>query len=462
MSGRQARFEPTSLLPFLDSLNCRGKWFVAFSGGADSTALLLSLYDLRDQLGGELCALHVNHGLHPSAGAWEAHCQRLCAELAIPCFTERISPSLDTGEGTEAELRRLRYGALTAYLGETDVLLTAHHLEDQAETVLLNLTRGSGPEGLAGMPGVRPLNPGRLARPLLSTSKSALLSYLIRKGASWIEDSGNRDERFDRNFIRQRLMPLLRSRWPAMDSSLVRSASHSEEAASLLSDYATGWLDKALSSSRVLDVRPFQGEKTALLKLAIRHWLRREGADPIPGTRLEELCRQLKAAGTDSSVSLNWAAWRVDLFHDQLWLSPRRSLQPCPQRDWNGSQVLDLGPSVGTLSLQGGIGHQLPPGTGAQARSGGETIVMHVSGQHRRVKELLRDAGVPPWLRGSIPLLKCEGRTLAVGDLAIGHELASWLDGHRLKLVWAPREPQLKLARSRCLESRLATRERLG
>ncbi len=172
------------------------RYVVAFSGGLDSTVLLHALATLRDELAVPLLAIHVDHGLHADSSAWSAHCRDIAARLDIDYQSRSVNVQLESGKGPEASARDARYNALHAELHAGDWLMSAHHLEDQAETLLLNLIRGSGPMGIAGIGNIRRFGPGWLARPLLETSRQALAEYASREELEWVEDPSNVDRRF--------------------------------------------------------------------------------------------------------------------------------------------------------------------------------------------------------------------------------------------------------------------------
>ena len=216
------------------------RYYVAFSGGLDSQVLLHALAQLRRELAAPVAAVHIHHGLSPNADRWAAQCDAACAALAIPCEVRHVQARHAAGESREAAARAARYAAFAQILDTDDMLLTAHHQDDQAETLLLMLLRGAGVAGLAGMPAWRGLGRGRLARPLLSLSRQTLRDYALRCGLRWIEDESNFDTSLHRNFLRHEVLPRLREAWPAADRTLARSAAHLGEATELLAELAAG------------------------------------------------------------------------------------------------------------------------------------------------------------------------------------------------------------------------------
>jgi tRNA(Ile)-lysidine synthase len=231
-------FSPDYLYQTLTVLPAAARCWVAYSGGVDSHALLHALAALRPALPGPIGAVHVNHGLHADAGAWDGHCRAVCAGLDIPYVCLRVDGRAGAGESREAAARAARYAVLGGWLPQGHYLLSAQHQDDQAETLLLQLLRGSGVKGLAAMPGLTEFGGGYLLRPLLDCSRAALLEYAGANRLVWVDDPSNRDVSLDRNFLRHRVLPALRERWPALAGTLSRSARHCAEAAAILEQAA--------------------------------------------------------------------------------------------------------------------------------------------------------------------------------------------------------------------------------
>jgi len=186
------------------------RYWVAFSGGIDSHVLLDAMATLRPQLSATLNAVHVNHGLNAKAAQWAAHAVSVCELLDIPCHVFNVNASAKKGESPEAAARDARYHTFSALIEAGDVLLTAHHREDQAETLLLQLVRGAGPHGLAAMPLSRSFSNGQLARPLLAVEQALINDYAAEKALLWVEDPSNQELGFERNFLRHEVMPILK------------------------------------------------------------------------------------------------------------------------------------------------------------------------------------------------------------------------------------------------------------
>jgi tRNA(Ile)-lysidine synthase len=222
-------FSPLRLADELRALPDVDRLWVAYSGGLDSHVLLHALVSQFAPAALRLQAVHVDHGLASDAAAWARHCQRVCAALGVPLRRIRVNARPSKGESPEAAAREARYGALRSLLRGRECLLTAHHQDDQAETVLLQLLRGAGVRGLAAMPRLMPFGAGWLARPLLQWPREALCAYARRQHLDWVEDASNHDKGIDRNLLRQEVIPVLRRRWPAVCRVLVQHPLNSSQ-----------------------------------------------------------------------------------------------------------------------------------------------------------------------------------------------------------------------------------------
>ncbi len=409
---------------------------VAFSGGLDSTALLHRLANDPSTRRNSLRAAHVHHGLSAQADAWAAHCRHFCEALGVPLQVVRVDVPRDGGEGLEAAARQARYAAIRDVLRPGEVLVTAHHRDDQAETFLLRALRASGPDGLASMHAWRPFAHGWHWRPLLQTPRSALLAYAQRHGLDWIEDPSNADIDFDRNFLRQRVLPLLRERWSQANAAFARSAELNAEASELLSVEDA----RALATTATLDAHTLS--VSALFALpaprrarVLRLWIRRLGLPPLPTEGLARIETELLPARTDAEARFDWHGATIRRWRDLLHASMLRPALPTAWRqDWDGRLPLVL-PDGGLLSLEGA--NALPSPVHAHARAGGERIVLPGRAHSSTLKNVLLDLGVPPWTRDRLPLLSTPGgELLAAGDLAYSAGFDAWLREHRTRLAW--------------------------
>jgi len=395
---------------------------VACSGGADSMALLVALAPLRRRWGIVLRAAHVDHALQPGSAAWARATRKRAAQLGVDCAVLRRPARVPRGASLEAVARDLRYGALRAQLAPGEWLLLAHHAEDQLETVLLQLLRGAGPAGLAGMPE----RAGQELRPLLPLGRAALRAFIERAGLGWVEDPSNADPRFDRNYLRNDVLPLLLARWPGATATVARSARLAAEAAGLLAGLADAQLDRA-RTGRALRAAALNGLREPACRNLLRRWLQWCGL-PLPDERrLRELAGPFLRARADAQPCVRWQGAEVRRHGPLLHALPGGVAEaPWPEGGlawrWRRAPVLVL-PGGGSLALradpQGAIvAAGLPAQLLVRQRAGGERLAGAAGS--RRVKELLRVAGIPAWLRGQVPLVYADGRLLAVAG--------EWLD----------------------------------
>lgn len=410
---------------------------VGFSGGLDSTVLLHALATDPAVRAAGVRAIHVHHGLQAEAECWAAHCARICDALGVPLEIARVIVS-SNGEGLEAAARDARHAAFAATLTAEQVLVTAHHRDDQAETFLLRALRGSGPDGLAAMRRWRPFGPGQLWRPLLETPRAALLAYARAHRLEWIEDPSNTDGAFDRNFLRQQVLPLLQSRWPHASSAFARAATLCGESAGLLSGQDQSDLaDVTGESPDRLSCHALQQLPPARRARVLRLWIRTQGLPPLPANGIAAVESALLHARADASACFRWRSAAIHVWRGELHAMTEHPAWPISwEQAWDGREPLAL-PDGARLALLGAPA--LPERCRVMARRGGERIQLPGREHRHSVKHLLQDLAVPPWLRQRLPLLvAADGRVLAVADLACEAGLQDWLDRHNAHLRWSP------------------------
>ncbi|WP_028917850.1 tRNA lysidine(34) synthetase TilS [Pseudoxanthomonas sp. J35] len=426
----------------LDALPATGALVVGFSGGLDSTALLHALAHEPAARARDLRAVHVHHGLHADAGHWAAHCARQAAAWEVPLQVIEVGVPRDAGLGLEGAAREARYAALLSTLAPGDVLATAHHLDDQAETFLLRALRASGPEGLGAMRPLRPRGHGWQWRPLLELPRDALLDYARAHGLEWIEDPGNLHPDPDRNFLRLQVLPLLRQRWPHASAALARSAQLCAQADALLADADAQLLrEHAGADPHALPLQLLESQPPERRARLLRRWVRELGLPPLPGHAVERIERELLAARADAQPRFAWAGasmerWRGLLHADRV----RGPLPPSWSVEWDGRAPLRL-PDGGLLRLHAGDGGAtgFDAALRVHARQGGERITLPGRTHSHALKHVLQERGVPPWRRRHLPLLSAaEGTVLAAGDVVLADALARWLDARGWKLAWHP------------------------
>ena len=449
MHSEESSFPGAGVLDNLRRLPVPEKYWIGFSGGADSTALLQALHEIEDQLPAPIHAVHFDHGLQPQAPDWRAHCEAFCAQRDIPFLSEKLEIRKEARKSLEAEARDSRYRAVTRILGEDEMYLTAHHAEDQAETLFLNLMRGSGLEGLAGIPVLRNLGSGWVARPLLDVHRSELEKFLHQRGIEWLEDPSNEDTAFDRNFLRHELFPRLESRWPGLSRRLSRTARNARASAAALTLFIENQSGELLGDPMRMSVQKLLELDENMQALILRQWLRKHEVPVLPESRLRELLEQLAKGQPDSQPEARWGDWQVKRYRNDLWLHRRGPFEGCAERTWTSGMEIDLGPESGRYVLVGDE-TAIPPGWRVGSRKASSRIRPIEAGPSRKIKTYFQSASVPPWLRLGIPVLYWDDEPVALGDWAQGHRLWQWLAENGLELEWQPADPVLARVRRDC------------
>ena len=416
-----------------------GSVVVAFSGGMDSSVLLHALAQLPAARERGLRAIHIDHRLHVDSANWMRHCRAFADGLHVPFDSIAVEVERAAGGGLEDAARRARFSAFTAHLKPGEVLALAQHRDDQAETILLKLLRGAGPEGLGGMRVLRCQADAHLWRPLLELPRTTLADYAQVHALQWIEDPSNADTHLRRNFLRTQILPRLAQRWPEATAALAHSAMWARAAA----DFIDGQTQRALAQIRGADAatlawRPWLALPDALRDPVLRLWLRALGLDEPAHFHVQELERQLRSAAQDRMPCVRWA--KTDLRRYREHLHAMRALPSVPP-DWScawDGTALTL-PGGGTLVLQGqtGAAIKLPESLRVSYRRGGERLQPAGHAHNCQLRTLLQEAGIPPWLRLRIPLIYAGDALIAVGDKlasAAGQELCA---RHAARIVWA-------------------------
>ena len=404
-----------------------GKSFTsAYSGGVDSHVLLHCCASIA-QLTGRLTAVYVHHGLQAEAESWVGHCEKTAKDLGVEFLTLRVNAKASPGESPEEAARNARYAALKSLLNVDDVLLLAQHREDQLETVLLQLFRGSGLRGLSGMPERQAFGAGVMLRPLLNTPKQAISDYAQAHQLSWVEDPSNQSNDYDRNFLRNAVVPLLKQRWPALDKTVARSAKHCADAQVLVDEVADELFDavfnptdKTLCISRLLEHHSHQQQ------LIIRHWFRHRGLKMPSQAKVGRILSQVVAAAGHRDPALSGQGYTIRRYRDKLYcltdlhlpgghqagkLGINTAVQEASIKIANGCVLFYRQSSKGILQEQWQAAN-----VEVRFRQGGEKICLPGREGHHSLKNLFQEAGIPPWERDVMPLIYLNGKLAAVGD----------------------------------------------
>ena len=405
---------------------------LALSGGLDSVVLLHLLVAAKSSIYLNLSALHVHHGLSLNANSWTYFCTELCHSLHVPLAIKHIKIDKKSGLGIEAEARKLRYEALFSYSCDDikpEFIVTAHHQNDQAETLLLQLFRGAGVKGLAAMANIDEKR--RLLRPLLNIPRSALLEYAKQHGLKWSEDESNGDTHYERNFVRHEVMRILVERYPAINTVLARTSKHMAEASDLLDDLAAIDASEYVQSNG-LCVKGLRGLNHARAKNLLRMWLANNQLATPNAEQLNEILSQSLTAKADASIELDIKFFgRSDYltlrrYQDVLYLSS--NIVPISYNlVWNGEAEIAL-PNGGKLIFNEVLGSGLAKKLGMDRlrisnRVGGERFKPDVLRPTRTLKHLLQSVNVPPWQREHLPLIYWQDTLACVPNIGYAHDL---------------------------------------
>ncbi len=416
---------------------------VGLSGGLDSVVLLDLLARIAPRFALQLSALHVNHQISPNADNWQQFCQQLAHVYSIPLQVRRVQLRRSGGESLEAVARTARYAAYHA--ADADLILLAHHLDDQCETMLLRLLRGAGTHGLAAMPDSRPLDHADklLLRPLLQIPREQLKTYAHAAGLRWIDDESNDDTRYRRNWLRHELLPRIEQVFPAYRRQLRQAAQHSRESADLLDELAAqdfhgelaeGWLELAA----LLPLSP------ARQRNLLRWFLRQRDVTPSAAV-LEQLQQQMLQARVDAEPQIRIGGWLAERYRERMYLR-RMAVEPrCPPQtgidllgrteavfpEWQGRLVMTarVGQGVGLRWLSA---HRLD----MRKRVGGERLRPILGGAQRQLKHLLQEAAIPPWRRNTLPLLWIGDRLVAVPGVTVAAEFQASAGEDGVQICW--------------------------
>jgi tRNA(Ile)-lysidine synthase len=420
-----AQIEP--LLPAHSSI------LIGLSGGVDSVVLLHLLKEISERFSWQLSALHVHHGISRNADEWARFCTDQCARLRIPLLVEHVDIAPLREHGVEAAARKLRHEVFSRQ--RCDFVALAHHADDQAETLLLQLLRGAGVRGASAMPLLcRRAGAPDLVRPLLRCSRQDILDYAAHHDLQWIEDESNADDNYPRNFLRHRVLPLLSGKFPAYRETLSRSAEHFAKASGLLDELAQLDAINAVEGE-TLAVAPLQSLSPPRAKNLLRYFLHSQGAPMPQAVQLDDMLRQLCGAREDATVCVSYGDWQIRRYEGKIY-----ALRAMGEFDrelvlsWQGEAELDWPALFARLSFKqadsAGISLaklQRAPVT-LRLRRGGESLRPYPNAATRTLKNLLQENKIPPWYRDRLPLLFCGEELVSVPGLAIAAEYLA--DGH--------------------------------
>ena len=416
--------------------------WIAYSGGLDSHVLLHVLASIQNKIKPKLIAVHINHGISNDADLWVKHCQRICEDLVIEFQTFSVDLSHKSDKGTEAFAREKRYEVLGNLISSHDLLLTAHHMDDQVETILLQLMRGSGPDGLVGMPQAREFSKGILLRPLLDYSREKIRDYALSESLSWVEDESNKSNKYDRNFLRNRIIPELITRWPGALKTIQRAARHQAEARSLINEISRCDLDVVCESIYTkVDISRFNNLSGIRKKNVLRAWIKKNKLDMPDAQIIEKIIAEVIHANTDRNPCVKWKGGEVRRYRGYLYI-----MKLLPAHDVGLRKLWDLDESLkltsGYLKAVSGKGSGIKKDmlsndiVEIRYRQGGEQIRPSGRVETHELKKLFQAQGILPWLRDRIPLIYHKNELIAVADLWVESKYAATEDEAAWQIIW--------------------------
>lgn len=454
-------FDAYSLLPFLSAIKPSQRILLAYSGGLDSQVLLHALATLAREKSAaiffpKLFAIHINHGWSSQAKNWELHCQRECEKRQVPCKIISVDANRQKGKSLEALAREARYDVFANEMENDDYLLTAHQQDDQAETLLLQLFRGAGLKGLASMPSITSFAKGFHARPLLPFTREELYLYARQNQLVWIEDDSNADTRFDRNYLRHDIMPLIKKRWPSAARSLSRTAGLCAESTDLLENLARKDFEKIIAANSNSSQKNFSssvkistGEisvlplppllalaptvKFARLRHVLRYWFEQHDI-PIPTqSQLDHILKDVLQSDADSSPRVEWGGFALTRYQNNLYLLPatifsKEKKTPIIPWDFNEHLTLSDGNFLESKKTLGeGISctRLVNKKITVQFRKEGGRFHPHGRQGSHPLKKLFQEWKIPPWVRDKIPLIYADDILVAVAGYAIAQSFAA-------------------------------------
>jgi tRNA(Ile)-lysidine synthase len=406
----------------LNKCNNPAHIYIGYSGGVDSH-VLLHLCASITRLKGKMTAVYVHHGLQVEAESWARHCKKSAESLGVDFIVLRVNAVASQGESPEEAARNARYTALKSLIGDNDVLLVAQHRDDQLETVLLQLFRGSGLRGLSAMPESMVFGRGLMLRPLLNVSKSGIDDYAQAHALSWVDDPSNLSNDYDRNFLRNGVLPLLKQRWPACDKTVARSARHCADAQILIAEHTETLFRRVFNAAdKTLCISQLKACKITQQALVIRQWFQTLQFKMPSQAFVERLQAEVILAREDSEPELSGQGYCVRRYRDKLYCLKLVTPEMVRESIWSAGQASLRVSDHQTLScVPSSVGicrEQWQKATVVvKARSGGEKICLPGRKGHHALKKLFQEAGIPPWEREVIPLVYLDDKLAAVGNI---------------------------------------------
>lgn len=385
-------------------------------------------------------AVHVNHRLQTDSDHWQEHCQQQCQQWHIPFQACVLESSPSVGESLEAWAREQRYQQFQHFIKEESVLMTAHHQGDQLETVLLQLFRGAGPEGIAAMPGERQFGNGKLLRPLLDVSRTELEDYAHEHNLQWIDDPSNKNIEIERNYLRHEVIPLLEKQWPAIAKTVSRSAHHIAAMNHELIPYLEVELHRVrLADSSALDIRKLETLNDNKLFMLIRLWLQQNNFDTPTTEHLRHIKSDVMLSAHNAQAEVRFANTVIRKYRNGLYAMRNMNAElQCDQWDLQESFKTQLG-ELKAIKTQGkGIKAALISESGVEVRyrQGGEKMRVKGHTHTADIKKLMQEAAVLPWYRTQLPFIYIEDELALIPGFWLADKFSASADEASITISW--------------------------
>ena len=442
------KFDLDYLFQALEPFTSGQAFMLGFSGGIDSVVLLNAIKQLilDKRLEVTLRAMHVDHGLQPHSRRDHEFCARFCEEHEVTFIDHSLGLNARESPkyGIENLAREARYQAFESQLQKNEVLLLAHHLDDQLETLLFRLNRGANLKGLIGIPKRRKFAAGEIFRPLLEVTRRDLLKYAKQRGLRWVEDKSNKDVQFDRNFLRHKVMPAIESRWPRYRSSWHKSLQLLDEAHVMLRDLAEADLKQLrFEGSHVISINSLRKHSKARQRNLICHWIELLGLPALSWNRLHKLVDEFIATNSEAGGLVVEDGYQIGRFRNRLYVL---TLQPLPasNQQWLPGKnskitIKGSGTLIGRNTVGCGITNSLVDRLEVRFRQGGEAC--RLQGRPKKtLKKLLHEARMEPWWRDRIPLIYSDNELICIPGIGVCEGAAAAPSEHGIEVIWKPSE----------------------
>jgi tRNA(Ile)-lysidine synthase len=432
-----------SFLSGLNQFSNSKKFWIACSGGMDSIVLLHLFYSNKNKISQGIEVLYVNHGLQKEADDWGEFCKLQCQQYGIPFTQLKITESCPKGESIEAWAREKRYALIDEVMNKNDVLFTAHHQDDQIETFFLQALRGAGPRGLASMPLIKKRGDTLHARLLLNYSRDDLKHYAENNKLTWQDDKSNSDSRYDRNYFRHKLAPVIEERWPAYRETISRLINNQKEYRALLDEVASADIKLAqYKNIKSLDLEVVKKLSLERQKNLVFVWLK-ELKLKTPGSKnIEKIISDVICSTTEQSPCVNWTNVEVRRYKNILYASKIMTEHDInTEHVWKPESVLNILDETLVAKSELGKGISKLKTKGAdfvvRFRQGGEKIRPNDSSHSKTVKQLFQEKAVLPWLRDRIPLIYINGELAVIPGFCVDERYSAEKNESSWDIYWS-------------------------